>query len=67
MDEAVVADVADLVDQAVRGRLVDERKTSSDGFVERRRDERKREVTPDDGSPPAPTDGSPPTHDRAVR
>jgi hypothetical protein len=48
MDEPVVTDVADPVEQAVRDRLVDQRKAPLDGLVERGRDERKRDVAPDD-------------------
>lgn len=48
MDKPVVADVADPIEQAVHDRLVDQRKALRDGFVDRRRDQPKREVTPDD-------------------
>jgi hypothetical protein len=49
MDEPVLAEVADPIEQAVGDRFVDQRKAVRDGFVERRRDQRKREVAPDDG------------------
>jgi hypothetical protein len=41
--------VTDPIEQALRDRLVNERKAPGGGFVQRGRDERDREVTPDDG------------------
>lgn len=49
MDQAVLADAADPVDQAVGGGLVDERKAPGDGFVEGGGEEGDREVAADDG------------------
>ncbi|MGH3115339.1 MAG: hypothetical protein ACRDOP_17910, partial [Gaiellaceae bacterium] len=60
MDEPVVASVADPLEQAVGHRLVEDREALRDWFVERRRDEHEREVTPDDGrrlDQPAAADG----------
>ena len=47
--EPVAAVVTDPVEQAVGDRLVSERKAPGGGFIQRCRDERDREVTPNNG------------------